>query len=340
MIIFTYTVKTMNKIQKTLLVLVGVVWFWSGFGLAQNNEDFRMDLQEARDRKEPGFFRRPAKDDAEEQMKHADELKARGSLRKAAKAYKAIVHTWHESSLAVSAQMNYAEILLKRGKHRRSFDEFQYMVEHFAGQFDYNAVLDYQFRIANQLMTMKRGKFFIFPGFTSPERALPLLEQIIENAPDWDNTPQAQFNIGLIHEQAEDYEEAVISYEVVRSRYSDSDYAAGAAFRRAHCLNEMSKLLPRDERQCRLALMAVSGFLRNFTGDPNEETAMKYAEQLKSRLADLSYDIAVYYDKTARKPKAAVIAYSDFVRHFPSSIKAVEADRRRAELEREIGNNE
>lgn len=325
----------MNK--KTIsLAVVCSLFLCSVAGMAQLENDALVDLATARDRKEPGFFKRAAKDTAEEQMAHADELRKRGSLKKAESAYRALVHSWHDSPVASQAQMNYAEILLERGKYRRSFDEFQYMVNSFAGQFDYDSVLDQQFKIANTLMTRKRGKFLFFPGFTSPERALSLFEQIVENAPEWSNTPQSQFNIGLIHEQGGDFLSAVEAYEVVRSRYSGSDYAAGGAFRRAHCFYELSKRSPRDEQLCRRAQMAVAGFLRNFTGDPNEVAAREYEEQLKNRLADLYYNIAVYYDKKVHKPAAAVIAYSDFIKQFPSSERAVEANRRRDELEAKL----
>lgn len=318
-----------------------VVLFYAVTGFAkQDDNDIQFVREQVSSRKEPGFFTRPAKDTAGEQIKYAEKLRVDGALRKAEKAYRALVHEWHDSPEAAEAQLKYAEILLERHKYRKAFDEYQYMVEYFAGQFDYNAVLDSQFKIANQIMTMKHGQFLFFPGFLSPDRALPLLETIVANGPDWHNTPQTQFNIGLIQEQAGSYNEAVEAYELVRSRYSQSDYAAGASFRRAHCMNEISKKLPRDEMLCRRALMAVSGFLREYTGDPNEEVAKQYEEDLKSRLANMYYEIAVFYDTKAHKPSSAIIAYSDFIKHFPSSDKAVEADKRRAELEKEIEDGE
>ena len=127
----------------------------------------------------------------------------------------------------------------------------------------------------------------------------------------------------------------MLAYEILANRYAEGCYAAGSAFRRAHCMYKISVRYPRDELLCRRALTAIAGFLRDYTGDPNEDAAVAYQVELKDRLAKLCYDVAVFYDKKARNRKAAIIAYTDFVKRFPSSGMAGEASRRKSELESE-----
>lgn len=306
-------------------------------GSVAQEDDLQFELEDVQMRKEPGFFRRPEKNSAGEQLEYAAGLRAKGRTRKAAKEYRALVHQWHDSPEAAAAQQAYAELLMQQGKYTKAFDEFQYLIDFFAGEFDYDEVLDRQFKIANTVMTRRRCRMFFLPGFTSPERALPLFEQIVKNAPDWRETPRAQFNIGLIKETAlNDFAGAVEAYAVVTTCYSDSEYAAGAAFRRAYCMYMISNKTPRDEAGCRRAFAAISGFLRDYHGDPNEKKAIAYREELRKRLEKLYYDIAVFYDKKADRPEAAVIAYSDFIRKFPSSSLAVEAEQRMKELEKTV----
>lgn len=291
------------------------------------------------DRKEPSIFRRPAMENASEQLKHADELLAQGQDKKALKQYRALVHQWPNAPESSKAELAYAKLLMKRGKYAKAFDEFQYLIDNYAGQFDYEEVIDSQFRVANIVMTQKHFTLFVFPGFSSPERALLLFERVVKNAPDWAKAPEAAFYIGLINEQTGALEDAVRAYGVVQSRYSSSDYAAGASFRNGYCLYKMYKRTPRDEVLCRRALTALAGFVRDYAGDPNEINAKKYIEELKDKLTNMRYDIAVFYDYKAHNPRAAIIAYSDFVKSFPSSALAVKANRRIVDLQEKMHNS-
>lgn len=323
---------TMHRPLKIVNIAVCLLFCSISFLHAQQAPEFAVDNERVSERKEPSIFKRPRKHDPAAQLKYADELSASGRTGSAAKQYRALVYKWHDAPEAPVAQMRYAELLVEQGKHEKAFDEFQYLVEHFAGQFPYAKVIGDQFKIANYVMTAKRFDVLFLPGFATPERALPLFEKVVRNAPNWENSAQAQFYIGLINEQIKEYEAAIGAYEVVQSRYSDGEYSASAAFRRARCLYLLANKSPKDELICRKALTALSGYLRDYYGDPNVETATKYTEELKRRLSGMYYDIALFYDKKTDNRQAAIIAYSDFLKKFPSSEKAVEADKRLKEL--------
>jgi outer membrane assembly lipoprotein YfiO len=288
-------------------------------------------------RKRPSFFHRPAEKSAPRQLEYAKGLMERGKLRKASKQLNALVHAWPESPEAVVAQQTYAELLEKRGYPRDAFDEYQYLVEHYAGQFPYGAVLDRQFRLANQVMMARRAKFLFLPGYTVPEDALPLFEKVVRNAPDWSQAPQAQFMVGVINQDARNYDEAVDAYGALLNRYPHSPFAEEASFRRAESLYKgVLHDNPRDEQSCRSALSAMAAFLRDYPGSANEATAQKCLDELKDRLADMYYERAEFYDRIARKPKSAILAYEDFLRVCPSSGRASEVSERLEALKAKV----
>ena len=287
-------------------------------------------------KKSPGWRYRPAKDAPDAQLAHADRLRAEGKTRRARRAYRELVHQWHAAPQAVDAQRAYAELLLEAGKHRAAFDEYQYMIDHFAGDFPYEDVLRRQFQIANYLRTTRQGAFLFFPGVAAPERALPLYEQIVDNAPNWAGTPECLFYIGLIHEGDKDYELAATAYETLMLRFPASDFVVGAAFRRAKALYEIASRSPRDEQLTRDALTALIAFDRRYGRDPNAEAVRDWLVELKDRLATQYFEKAEYYDKIAKRPKSAVIAYSDFVGKFPNSEMRAVADERIATLQLEM----
>ena len=54
-------------------------------------------------------------------------------------------------------------------------------------------------------------------------------------------------------------------------------------------------------------------------------------------MVDVYYQRAQFYDKRAKRPKAALIAYQDLIRNFPFSDKAAEVNKRIEELKAQLG---
>jgi len=259
------------------------------------------------------------------QLDYAKKLEEQGKKRKAAKQYRALVHQWHDSPEALDAQLSYSRLFEDRGKYARAFDEYQYLVHFYPLRVDYDKVLEHQFAIANQVMTERRMALFVFKGFEAPERALSMFERIVGNAPQWSRAPEAQFRIGWIHEQMNEFEEAASAYTSLLHLYPRSEFVESAAFRRGCTLYKLAKRSPRDEGACRNALSALSTCRTQYAGpEENTTVADKYMQELKSTLARMYYNRASFYDRTKR-PRAALLAYKDFVKQFPDGQLASEA---------------
>ncbi len=309
----------------------------SGWGQDPALDGFSDVEPDGPQRKRVGFWRRPERSTPAEQLVHAQALDARGRRRKAARQYRALVHEWHDTPEAVKAQRAYAGLLERRGKFDAAFNEFQYLVDFYSGQFDYADVLDHQFRIANEVMTRRFGDVLFLPGFESPERALPLFEQIAKNAPTWQRAPEVQFYIGWILEEGKQYQKAVRAYDKLRQRWPRSELAVTAAFGGTRCLVRLADKSPRDEVGCQRALEALAGFIRDYADDPNVEQAKIQRDRLTDRLVTMHYERAAYYDRIARKPESALIAYAEFLRRFPYAEQAEAVSARVRELEALVG---
>lgn len=264
-------------------------------------------------------FNRPAKKTSAAQLQHADALRDKGSLRKAGRAYRALVTTWPGSAEAPAGQYGYARMLDARGKQHDAFDEYENLMTRFAGGYPYDAVLRRQFEIAQEVMNRRKGRFLFFGGFRAPERAVPLFEKVVKNGPRAEFAPQAQFLIGKAYELSEQLELAVVSYMTAQHRYPLSPYAELAAFGRAHCLYRLALESPNDEEALEQAWAGVVVFMNTYPTAADLEVAKSYRETLLRRRAKAFYDRAVFYDRIARKPTAALQTYEDFVKHFPSS---------------------
>jgi outer membrane protein assembly factor BamD (BamD/ComL family) len=278
---------------------------------------------------------KPQRETAAGQLSYAESLRQENRLRAAYRAYNALVHAWPDTAQAVTAQVACAEVLEARGNYPKAFNEYQYLIDRYVGQFDYRRTLEKQFAIANHLMTARRGKVLFLPGFEAPERALPLFETILQNAPSWDKAPLCQYNIGLIHERNEDWEEAVAAFELLQTRYESSAWTEPAAFREAYALYRMTLDRPNDENVCHAARGALVRFIRAYPNSTNTPIARDHLKALNTHYARIVYDRAAYYDRIARRPASALIAYEDFVKRFPTSELAPTAQARIATLRKE-----
>ncbi len=331
----------MMKILKKIVLSVLVLGWTSAAVLAQGSyspdtDDFETTAgagPEKLDKKVPRFWRRPAQQTPAEQLAYAQAQEAEGNGKKAERHYNVLVHRWHQSEEAPVAQLSYARLLYERGRYERAFREFQYMVQFFSGQFDYNMVLDYQFRIANHVLGKRWGTFGVFPGFESPERALPLLETIARNAPNWEKTPAIRMTIAMVYENDDEYDEAVKAYEAVIQAHPGRPEAQTAAYRQATCLADLSDKSPRDEKGCRDALSSLASFLAAYPQSENRAEAQARLDSLKVRLEDMHYQRARYYDLIEKRPSAALVSYREFLKRFPASDRAPAILERITELE-------
>jgi len=270
--------------------------------------DFEADEKDEPARKRPSFFHRPAKKSTHEQLAYAGNLEKAGKLRKAARQYRALVHRWHNAPEALVAQLAFAELLEARRKYVAAFNEYQYVIDNFSGGYSYEDILGRQFRIANHVMTARQGGFLFFPGVRSPERAMPLFQALVANAPEWKKTPEALFSLGVIYEKTKDYDSSVATFRGIQLRHPGSPLAARASFRRVYGLYMSARTNPRDERASRTALSALSAFLRDHPGSEHRGDVKEYLEELKESLARIYYERAVFYDRQRRRSRAALTA--------------------------------
>jgi len=278
-------------------------------------------------RKQGWLWFRPAKADPAAQLEHARRLRDQRRPRRANWQYRALAESWPAAPEAPQAVLERAQLLDRRGARLDAFEIYQELAKRYAGAYPYEAVLQRQYEIALELMTTRRARWF-FGGFEAPERAIPLLEHLVEFAPRWKEAPAAQFLIGKAHEIGGDYEAAVVAYTETLFRYPESPVAREAAYRRAFVLYKMTEGAPNDERLAEESWAALTLFLRSYPDDENAALCRVYADRVRSRRARIAYGKARYYDRIARRPAAARLAYQRYLEQFPDELDAVEARRR------------
>lgn len=272
---------------------------------------------------------RPHAKNPADQLAFANELFAQGRLRKAGKQYRALAVTWPGSAEAPEAQIGYAHCLDARGKREDAFDQYQVLMEKFVGRStNYDAVLSRQFEIAVAIGEHRRMAWFGLSGFAAPERSIPFLEKIIQSGPQWEHAADAQLLIGKAYEDSHQEDLAVASYLLCEERYPGTDWARQSALGRARCWYRLSEEGPNDEATLEEAYAASTIFLRRYPNSADTDKVQAFQATLLSRRGNMAYQRAVFYDRVARKPDAALHSYQSFVRSFPTSDHIAEANDR------------
>ncbi|MDR0993643.1 MAG: hypothetical protein LBN38_03630 [Verrucomicrobiota bacterium] len=266
------------------------------------------------------------------QWDYVQQLQRQGHTRAAARQALAFRLFWPYAEEAPMAQLTYARLLEQRGHLLDAFDAYQYLLDHYIGRFDFKNVMESQRRIAREVMEAKRGKFLFLPGFSAPERAIPLLEKIVQSAPEDAGTPEDYYLIGVANDRIYEYEKAINAYFATMNRFPDSDAAEKAAYAQAIAHIKLSDDAPNDKRALDTARAATMLYLQRYPRTENRPYMTAEIERLTDKQAANAFSLALYYDTILKKPESAVLEYQNFLTKFPNDKRSAEARRRIQQL--------
>ncbi|MDZ4200087.1 MAG: outer membrane protein assembly factor BamD [Kiritimatiellia bacterium] len=265
--------------------------------------------------------RRPAMATPAAQLEHARNLRHKGSRRTAVRQYRALVASWPASPEAALAQWEVAQTLDERGKADAAFEAYGEALDRYAGAIPTDPIVARQFDIARQTFQHRSARW-MFGGFSSPERAIPLLESLLTRSPQAAFAAEAQMLLARAHEKNDEPETAAAAYGQVVFRYPQSEWAEEAAYRRSLTLYRLSERSPNDTRRAEDALHALDHFLRGHPDSPRGLEAKAYRDQIQNRRIRQAFDKARHYDSPRRSPAAALAAYRLFLERFPDTPQA------------------
>jgi len=279
------------------------------------------------------LFNRPKQRDAAAQWAYVQDLERRGKIKAASNQALALRVFWPYSPEAPLAQLLHARLLEKRGALQNSFDAFQFLVENYTGHFEFDAIIENQMYLAKTLMEQRKGRFLFLPGFTAPERAIPLFEKIVASAPEWRGAAEAYYLIGVAQERIYEYHQAIDSYFTTMNRFPNSAFAERAAFDQTQCHIKLSKDAPNDKRAIDTAIASCDLYLQRYPASPHRTQVESNLQKLRKQQIKNAFALALYYDRILHKPESALIEYTEFVALYPNAAQAPAARLRITQLQ-------
>ncbi|MDA3798154.1 MAG: outer membrane protein assembly factor BamD [Kiritimatiellae bacterium] len=325
-----------------LLVISGLVAGACTTGYAQAPSQNYADEKEvvfengtvAIKQKLPSFFKKAKMKPPAKQLEYAENFLKNGKTRAGVGALNDLIHTWPASQLAPKAQLMIALEYEKLGKYERAFNEFQYLINYYPNKFPYDVAIKHQMAIANEVRTSRRWRFLGLPGISNADNSIVMYNQIVQNAPNWDQAPMAELYSCMLQEDNGNYEGAIAGYELLMQQFPDSKRIPEAKFRRLYCLHKLTKIYKRDKQVYLQSMEASAEFIRDYPTNENIEEAKEYYADSKDTLAQMSYEVAAFYDKQ-KKTTAAIITYQSFLERFPDSKYSNKARKRIVKLKKQ-----
>lgn len=319
------------KIQRNAAFFVGVIAVSFLFSLTAYSEpDSSGGSRQGNYRYLNPFAHKPATEQAH--WDYARSLLDKGKTRAGRKQLEIFIKRWPASQDAPRAQKAIGDLYKLQGRNKKAFDAYEKLIQkYYTDVRHYGVILESQLAIAEAEKERIRMPW-LFGGYTAPERAVPYLESIIRNAPQWERTPDLQYRIGEAYQNDKDYESAIAAYTTVEYRYPDSAVAEKSAFAKVESLRELVRSTPYSLEIRERAGLAVRLFKLSYPDSEYLAEVEAFGLALLNATARSTYETAEFYERVPQPAQsdAARIYYKKVIEQYGGTeYAALAADRLR-----------
>ncbi len=266
-----------------------------------------------------------------EQFAYAKELAEANDFKQACKMCDALVREWPASKEAPQAQLMFAMLLAKSmQEYDEAYEQLGYLLDFYPRSCAYAELVEYQYKLVNLMLREKRT--FLGMSFTSTRVMRQRYEMVVRRAPGAKYVPEAMLKIADLREQDQQYEEAVLVYASLMSRFPGSPEADAAAYLQAKARMWLVRRLAYNLPRCKDTASYLNLTLKRMPDHANAEEMKGWLDELRTYMAEDAYVRAKFYDSRQRTSHAAAASYERFLEEYPESVHAEEVSRRLDEL--------
>jgi outer membrane protein assembly factor BamD len=272
-----------------------------------------------------------------EQLFHmAQEAEKKGDLKRAIRAYKALVRRHPKDALAPGSVYRAAELQEQLHQYLSAADSYRGLVAAYPSSPHFNEAIEAQFRIGEMYLNGKKIKFLGISVASALDRAVEIFAAVIRTAPYGRYTARAQYDIGRAREKEGANDAAIQAYQAVVEKFPNDAVAADAQYQIGYIWFVAAREGTKDIAAASNARTAFQDFLFRY---PNSEKAAQARANLlllEHKQTSNSFNIAKYYDKQ-KYYRAAVIYYNEVIRQQPGSSESEKAKKRIDQLRAKVG---
>jgi len=273
---------------------------------------------------------------AEELFHIGQTAEKQGNLKRAIRAYKALVRNHPKDALAAGALFHAAELQEQLHDYTLAAEWFRILVEKYPSSPRFEEAIEAQFRIGEMYLGGKKLKFLGIPFASAIDRAIEIFAAVVRTAPYGKYTARAQFDIGLAREKEGLNEAALEAYQAVIDKFPDEPVAIDAQYQIGYIWFTAARIGTKDLAATTKAKIAFQDFLFRYPNSEKVAQARANVQLLERRQTATSFKVAKFYDKR-KNYRAAVIYYNEVIRQEPGSTESEQAKKRLDQLRAKFG---
>ena len=265
------------------------------------------------------------------QFQYAQELEAEGDFKGAAKACDALVREWPACAEAPQAQLRFVRLLAKELEdYEEAFEQLEYMLDFYSRDCPYLELVEYGYKLVNTMVEKKKSLFGF--SFLSNRLVRQHYESVVRRAPGASYVPEAMLKIADLREQDQHYEDAVLVYAQIQTKFPLRPEARTAAYLEAKARMWLCRRLAYNAVRCRDTEGYLEMAMQRYPDLEQIAELREWASELKGFRGEDAYKKASFYDNGRRTRHAARTSWEKFLAEYPDSPHAEAVRVRIAEL--------
>ncbi|MEI7835927.1 MAG: outer membrane protein assembly factor BamD [Planctomycetota bacterium] len=220
------------------------------------------------------------------------------------------------------------EAEIGRKNYYEAYERFEKLLNDYPDGRYRGRALSREYEVADKFLLGAKRRTMKILWVSGKDEAIKILEGIADHAPNTAIAQKALMRIADYYYTDKKYSDAVASYDRFLQMFPKAPQAAYASYQAARACRAMYIGVLYDETPLRDAKQRLLDYQESFPVQAREQQVYLQLETIQTLLAEKTYTIGQYYEKTRPSPerkRAAAYYYQQTVREFPTTAWAQRA---------------
>ncbi|MDC0087914.1 outer membrane protein assembly factor BamD [Akkermansiaceae bacterium] len=269
---------------------------------------------------------------ANTQLALAQTYEQAGNTKKALSTYASVSKKNPFSAEAAEASFSQARILDSQSETSKAFDAYQELIKRHPSSKYYGKALKRQEEIAHSTADgVIRNNFLGLKTKIPTSKIVDMLGHVRDNAPSAPSASRAQYTIGQLLHQDDNYVAATEAYQKMAVDYPSSKEAPEALYQRGEILVLRAEKGNQNKANINSARDTYNNLIDRYPNHPRAKDARARISSLGGQAIQRKYDTAEFYRKKGQNT-SALFYYNQVRRETKSGALHDLAKQRAAEL--------
>ena len=226
-----------------------------------------------------------------------------------------------EIRVAPESQYRLGTIYEESGDLLKAHKAYQNLLKTYPQSERFEEVVEREYGLGMAFLSGEKGKVFGIKIKPSLSTSIEIFKGLVEAAPFSAYGDKAQYQLGIAHLKAGQYDQAVEAFQEVVDQYPQSPLVQDARLQMTEAAYAKSQVETRDQSALDEASAQADWYLKKYGASAEADKAAKIRREVDERNAEKNYRIGAYYEKE-NYLESALIYYSDTAKRYSKRFGA------------------